>query len=179
MKTRRTSAEGSITQFERELVRPSPGRTLIVGSRVTDDKEDRRKRYADVVGVDAIDGPGVDVVMNMEAPQEIGMFRHVECTSVLEHCERPWLVAEAIEKMMEPGATLFVSVPFVWRQHGYPKDYWRMTPDAIRLIFPSIRWLHLVYAANEILDDARIDSVLRDGHRYFARTEVAGFGVRA
>jgi len=33
---------------------------------------------------------------------------------------------------------VYVSVPFAWKFHGYPSDYWRFTPQAIRLLFPDL-----------------------------------------
>ena len=67
-------------RFEREVVRPRQGRTLIVGSKVYADKEDRRGRYSDAVGVDMLSGDGVDFVVNLEEPlpKALGLFDHVE-----------------------------------------------------------------------------------------------------
>ena len=167
----------ALAQFEAEYVRPEPGRTLIVGSKVYGGKEDRRKRYPDAVGVDMLPGDGVDVVVDLEEPlPEIGTFRHIECMSVLEHSRRPWLMAANLERLLEPGGTIFVSVPFVWRIHAYPSDFWRMTPEAVRSIFPNIEWEALMLAADRLRDGPPIRSTKVDGHPYMARTETVGFG---
>ena len=83
------------------------------------------------------EGEGVDLVLDLEEslPEGLGTFAHVECMSVLEHSKRPWLLAANPEQLMEPGATIFVSVPFIWRFHGYPSDYFRLTPEALPVLF--------------------------------------------
>lgn len=169
--------------FERLQVQPRPGRTLIVGSRVYGKKEDRRKRYADAVGVDMQAGDGVDVVFDLELPEArtalLPKFDHVECLSVLEHVQRPWLMAETIEALMNPGATLLVYVPFVWRQHGYPSDYWRLTPQALDIIFPNIDWQAKALLADQVRSATEaLPQTTFNRNRYMIRTETAGFGVR-
>ncbi len=168
----------SLERFEAEHVRPNEGRTLIVGSKLYKGKEDRRLRYADAVGVDMLEGDGVDVVADLEEalPDGIGQFAHIECMSVLEHSRRPWLLAANLESLLEPGGTMFVSVPFCWRVHAYPSDYWRMTPEAIRSLFPAIQWEALKFASDKLRDGPSLKSAEIAGHPYMARTETAGFG---
>lgn len=161
---------------------PRAGKTLVVGSRIYGEREDRRLRYADALGVDMIHGIGVDYCVDLSEPDALfchGPFDHVDCISVLEHCERPWIVAQNIEERMNSRATLILSVPFVWWVHSYPSDYWRMTTEAVRSIFPRIRWRELVYAHTSIAEAGKIPSLYDEReHRYFARTEVFGAGVK-
>lgn len=152
------------------------GRTLIVGSKLYEGSVDRRSWYPDreVLGVDLQDGDGVDVVHDMQHRLSClhGTFQHVDCCSVLEHCARPWLVAQNIEWVMEPGASILLSVPFAWRVHGYPSDYYRFTREAIPILFPGIKWLTLFYTAN---GEKRKAPHGKPG--YVERTEVVGYGV--
>ena len=168
----------SVAEFE-ERITPKAGRTLIVGSRVYGDKEDRRKRYPDVVGVDMAAGPGVDVVADLEL-EPVGMFDHIECMSVMEHCRRPWLIAQNLEFMLRSSGTLFITVPFIWRVHGYPDDYWRFTSSGVRSLFSKIKWTEEAYSCRELYSAANdIPSVRSpDDWPCFARTEVCMFGVR-
>lgn len=172
----------ALQEFEDRYVHPNLGRTLIVGSKIYNDKPDRRSLYKDVVGVDMLPGDGVDVVVDMEDSKSsyvLGEFEHVECMSVLEHSRKPWKMAETIESLMVPGATIFVSVPFCWRVHGYPSDYWRMTPEALRVLFPNIEWETLGFAGVKLrIDKERLDRHMVNDHPYFARTETVGFGRR-
>jgi len=168
-------------QFEEQFVRPKPGRTLIVGSRVYEGREDRRPLFADAIGVDMLAGPGVDRVLNLEdsLPSDLGQFDHVECISVLEHSKRPWKLAANLTRLMSMGATIYLSAPFIWRVHNFPNDYFRYTRDGIRALFPGIVWQQLAYAHEKLSFSDRA-SVLEKGvgHPYMARTEVLGWGVR-
>ena len=169
-------------KFYRKFRKPQAGRTLIVGSRLYGTREDRRKLYPDVIGIDMLDGPGVDLVCDLEDSwyaMNIGTFDHIECRSVLEHSRRPWLLAANIERLMAPGATLDLSVPFVWRVHAYPSDYYRFTIEAVRELFPNIEWKALMYATDKMLSKgAKLNGMNLDGGVHLARCEVLGFGTR-
>lgn len=184
MKSRRPHADSTFVQFEREYVRPLAGKTLIVGSKLYADKEDRRRRYADAVGVDMLPGEGVDIVANLETDSAWEVFRgarfaHVECLSVLEHTRKPWIVSRELEFLMDAGSTIFLAVPFIYRLHGYPGDYWRMTPEAVKSLFPNIAWKHLMFAGHTLIaEDAKVEKEMHGVHPYYPRTEVVGFGER-
>jgi len=160
-----------------DVVKPKPGKTLIVGSHIYGGRADRRDFHDDAIGLDMIAGEGVDLVWDLENPLDM-KFDHIECCSVLEHAKRPWLVAQNIEAMMSKGSTLHLAVPFIWRPHAYPNDYWRFTTEAIRLIFPAIKWKYLTYAHKKLQSEGKLPSVKVKEYPYFARTEVYGFGTR-
>lgn len=178
-----TKYEHTMQRFEDIYVTPRVGRTLIVGSHLYGSREDRRLRYAEAVGVDVQAGPGVDVVADMESPSTVALLRpgfaHVECCSVLEHTKRPWLVAQTIEEVMVPGGTLLVSAPLVWRQHGYPSDYWRITAHALEVLFPRIEWINRALLSDKIRPiEQKVPALMFNNHVYLMRTEAVGFGVR-
>lgn len=166
-----------IEVFEAAHVRPTAGRVLICGSKVYPGREDRRALYSDALGVDLEEGEGVDVAHDLERalPARFGKFAHVECLSVLEHARRPWMVAQTIERAMVPGASLFLSVPFVWRVHAYPNDYWRFTVEGVRELFPRIEWDALTYATHKLAPKG-VRGIEVSGNPYFPRAEVFGFG---
>lgn len=169
-----------LAEFERLHVHPAAGRTLIVGSKIFSEREDRRLRYPQVLGVDIQAGDGVDRVLDLEEPlpDDIGRFHHIECMSVLEHSKRPWKMAANIERLLKKGGTLFLTVPFVWRFHAFPNDYFRYTAEGVRSLFPGIRWTKLAYVSNKVRDDHYLRAETIDDHPYMPRTEVVGFGVR-
>lgn len=97
------------------------------------------------VGIDVSEGDGVDVALDMTKDIDIikekltiEKFRTVICMSVMEHVENITAFAKNLDILMEPGAMLIVSVPFVWRVHAYPDDYWRFTPKAIKYLYPNV-----------------------------------------
>lgn len=170
-------------RFESKWVKPKEGRTLIVGSRLFSQREDRRKRYPYAIGVDMQEGEGVDVVLDMEEfiPEWMGTFAHIEVLSVLEHSRRPWLMAANIENLLEPDGTLYVSVPLVWRLHGYPTDNWRISPQGLRNLFEGIEWSAIRIATDDELwpeTQKKIPSVTIDNMPYIQRAETVGFGVK-
>lgn len=176
-----------MSDFRSRFVRPRSGRVLIVGSRIIAD--DWRKRFPHGLGVDLIEGPGVHIQHDLEQPlADVAPFNHVECLSVLEHCARPWLVAENIERLMAEGATLYLSAPFAWRWHGYPADYWRITHEALPILFPGIHWKAIryvsetsMYAPTKRMKGETMPRVLPKtdcGQRHLERMEVHAFGIK-
>jgi SAM-dependent methyltransferase len=60
-------------------------------------------------------------------------FDAVACDAVLEHVPRPWLAIAELNRVLKPGGAIWVSVPMTYPYHEGPKDYWRVTPDALRI----------------------------------------------
>jgi hypothetical protein len=96
------------------------------------------------VGVDQSAGSNVDIVVDFTGPFETLMeslghrtFKTVICCSVLEHVPNVFQMAQNISRITGENGILFMSVPFVWPFHGYPSDYWRFTPEAIKYLFPD------------------------------------------
>lgn len=163
--------------LRRQEVKPS--RALVAGSKVYEKKEqDRRQLYERALGVDMQPGKGVDLVHNLEQPlpESVGRFDHIDCVSMLEHCQRPWQVAENLKNVLVPHGTLLVSAPFVWRVHGYPSDYWRFTIESYEVLFPHVKWLERGYLTENGFHKitGRIE---KDGVRYLQRCEAVGFGI--
>lgn len=93
------------------------------------------------VGIDMQKGRGVDLVCDLTQTLPtslVDMFQTVFCISILEHVSRPWVFADNICDMLRPGGLLFVSVPWCWRYHGHPSDYWRMSPEALKTLFRAL-----------------------------------------
>jgi hypothetical protein len=174
------STLSAVDLFEQRHVRAKAGRTFIVGSFIAPGKVDRRAMYPDSLGVDMREGAGVDRVLDLEEelPGDLGTFAHVECWSVLEHARRPWLLAANLELLMEPGATIHLRVPFVWRFHSYPGDLWRFTHEGVRQLFCGIEWEALMYASDVLQASPKLKAVTSAGQPHFPRCEVVGFGVK-
>jgi SAM-dependent methyltransferase len=97
--------------------------------------------------VDMQSGPGVDLVLDLTGPFEQidarlcgARFGTVFCLSVLEHCRQPFAMAENLTRLLAPGGKICLGVPFAWKFHGYPSDYWRFTQEGVKLLFPRLRF---------------------------------------
>jgi hypothetical protein len=121
---------------------------------------DKRDVY---LGIDLREGAGVDLVLDLtgelrDIHEKLGglLFGTIFCLSVLEHCEQPFRMADNLTQLLEPGGALCVSVPFAWKFHGYPNDYWRFTQEGVKRLFPALRFdLQEGVAATSREDDFR------------------------
>lgn len=123
------------------------GPILEIGSRDYGSTVNMRDLFPgeEYIGIDMQAGKGVDHVIDLTAPLE-GIdaildrrrFGTIICLSVLEHCAQPFRMAENITRLLRPGGRLYVSVPFSWKFHGYPSDYWRFTHEGVKQLFPEL-----------------------------------------
>ena len=67
-------------------------------------------------------------------------FDLIVCCSVLEHVDAPWLFANNVNNLSSKGGLLYIAVPFVWRFHAYPNDYFRYTHSGIKKLFKGYFW---------------------------------------
>lgn len=112
-----------------------------------------------LMGCDISEGNGVDLVLDITAPSQVitsalqdKTFDTVFCISVLEHIPDVFSACKNISSLLTPGGALFVSVPFVFRYHGYPGDLWRFTPEAIKFLFPEVDFVDYKYSSISTLD---------------------------
>lgn len=130
------------------------GAVLEIGSKNYGNTQNFRSFFQadNYVGLDIEEGPGVDLVHDITdgpGPLARQFFDVALCLSVLEHVQRPWLASEFISPAIKTGGLLYVSVPWVQRFHAYPDDYWRMSPSAIKTLFPDFEWGTASYSTNE------------------------------
>jgi len=117
-------------------------------------------------GCDLKAGEGVDVVCDLtgDAHELAGeQFSAILCCSVLEHCTQPWTVAANLLNHLLPEGLLYVTIPWIWRYHAYPGDYWRMSVDGVKLLFPGVRWKRMTYATQKAGEFRRPDQPHDDG----------------
>jgi hypothetical protein len=69
------------------------------------------------------------------APGEITrQFDVVICDQVLEHVVDPFAAARTLADLCRDGGHVVVGVPFLVRVHPAPADYWRFTPEGLRVL---------------------------------------------
>lgn len=89
--------------------------------------------------LDVVAADGVDVVGDGHAlPFPDEHFDYVWCNAVLEHVRNPFRVAEEIQRVLRPGGLALVQVPFLENVHGWPDDYFRFTPNGLRVLFEDL-----------------------------------------
>ena len=103
------------------------------------------------IGIDQSAGKGVDRVVDLT----VGIgdlnedhFALAICCSVLEHVRRPWVMAENLTRVVRPGGALYMAVPWVWRYHAYPDDYFRFSWRGVAELFPRITWTRRALSTN-------------------------------
>jgi len=71
----------------------------------------------------------------LELPVRTGAMDSILCNEVLEHLPEPGRAVAEIHRVLRPGGTAYVTVPFLWCLHYEPHDYFRFTGHALRTIF--------------------------------------------
>ena len=148
------------------------GPVLEIGSKDYGNTSSFRDFYStsDYVGIDLEEGENVDHILDLTeslGPLAKEHFSLGICCSVLEHVRKPWLMADNISAVIRPGGSIYISVPWVWRYHAYPDDYFRFSWRGIAELFPDFDWRDVYYSTNienefyEITEEnTKIDSKL-------------------
>jgi len=90
------------------------------------------------VGLDMRPGPGVDLVGDVEAlPQADASVGTVLALETFEHVRHFWRGFDEIRRVLRPDGALLIASPFHFHIHDYPRDYWRFTPDALKLLLEA------------------------------------------
>jgi SAM-dependent methyltransferase len=114
------------------------GKTLDLGAGMAKYKKIFAEHLTEYVTCDAFEAEHIDVVADAHnLPFSDAEFDTVICTMVLEHVEKPWIVAGQIERILKPGGHCIAAVPFLYPEHKDPEDYFRYTEAGLRSLFPN------------------------------------------
>lgn len=87
------------------------------------------------IGCDIRHGPGVDNILNIQntnlPSDSIGTVIIVE---TLEHVQDMKKAIHEAYRIMQNGALIVVTSCMKFPIHEYPKDYWRVTPQGLKLL---------------------------------------------
>lgn len=75
--------------------------------------------------------PDVDI---HEMPYKDNSFDYVIADQVLEHVRYPWIAVEEAKRVLKSGGWLILTTCLMNYVHGVPEDYFRFTPDGIRVL---------------------------------------------
>ena len=70
-------------------------------------------------------------------PFDDNEFDHLLCTEVLEHIAEPFPFLVDLQRVLRPGGTLVLTVPWSARMHHVPHDYHRFTRYALESLLTS------------------------------------------
>lgn len=87
------------------------------------------------IGTDMRPGPGVDRVEDLrQLTFATGSVGTALCLDTLEHCADPLTACRELHRVLGDGGVCVLSSVMFFPVHGYPHDYWRFTPEGLRLL---------------------------------------------
>lgn len=111
------------------------------------------------LGCDLQEGPGVDRIEDAQRLSfQDGSFGIVMMLETLEHMPDPVQAVREAHRVLRGDGLLVVSVPFTYRLHGFPNDFWRFTMSGVDVLlrqFPE----RIVYGLGPRLKPAFIFGV--------------------
>ncbi|MDT8856002.1 class I SAM-dependent methyltransferase [Paracoccaceae bacterium Fryx2] len=126
-----------VLEYEKLAQQPLAGRVLDVGG-------GRNARYlsqlpADItlesVNIDPKIDPTHLITPGAPFPMADDSYDMSICLNTLEHVYDGAAVLAEIFRVLKPGGTVYVTVPFIFRIHAHPDDYFRATPSWWRETF--------------------------------------------
>lgn len=60
-------------------------------------------------------------------------FDTAVCMSILEHVPFPQKAISELHRVLKPGGKIWVQLPFAYPYHEGPEDYWRVSPQGLRI----------------------------------------------
>jgi SAM-dependent methyltransferase len=81
----------------------------------------------------------IDVLaVNQKLPFKDASFDLVLSFNVLEHVSDPFLSARELVRVLKPGGLLYIDMPFIAVEHGYPHHYFNATRMGMRQLFEGL-----------------------------------------
>lgn len=92
--------------------------------------------HLNFIGVDFVQAPGVDVVLDdpYRLPFEDGSVDVVVSSSCFEHSELFWVLFLEIMRVLKPSGLFYLNAPSNGTFHRHPVDCWRFYPDSGRAL---------------------------------------------
>lgn len=79
-------------------------------------------------------------------PFKDGALDAVYSNAVLEHVEKPWIVARELYRVLKPGGKIFINVPFLNVIHDV-HDYFRFTDKGLESLFSDFEKIEVGVSA--------------------------------
>jgi len=86
--------------------------------------------------------------LNAQLPIEDGVADTVISFSVLEHLREPEMMLTEAHRLLKPGGSIVLQVPFMWWVHEAPHDYFRFTRYGLEYLFRKAGFVEIEVSAN-------------------------------
>ena len=139
----------TVYRFLRRELAVCHGRVLDVGAGQAPWRE--LLAHADYVGLDVESAgefgmqrtPGIIYYDGGRMPFEDGSIDHVLCSEVIEHVPDAAACVAEIARVLRPGGTLVMTIPWSARLHHLPHDYRRLTRYGLTALLQSARFVSI------------------------------------
>ena len=135
--------------YLKELVDFEGKEILEVGSRVVTgtNLRDNFKR-ANYTGFDIYQGPNVDIVGDAHKLTQYfdKKFDLIFSSAVFEHLAMPWIVADEMIKLLNPGGYIFVETHYSFSSHERPWHFFQFSEQALKVLFSEARGIKCIEA---------------------------------
>lgn len=71
---------------------------------------------------------------------ESNIYDLIIVEQVLEHVADPKKAIQNIKKLLKNNGHVLITLPFMIKIHGDPNDYWRWTPNGLRLLLETLNF---------------------------------------
>ena len=89
-----------------------------------------------LVQLEVVNYPNIDILaVNQILPFRDNTFDAILSLDVLEHVDDPFTSAAEIKRILKPGGILYVDIPFLQAEHGYPHHYFNATRQGLLKLF--------------------------------------------
>ncbi len=83
-------------------------------------------------------------------PFEEAHFNCILASECMEHLANPFLFVRELARILKPGGTVILTVPFMYHHHPDPDDYWRPTATSLERLFASFPEVEVMPQGNRI-----------------------------
>jgi SAM-dependent methyltransferase len=139
----------------------------LVGGHVLDCGSGYKSETFDhVIQLEIVNYPNTDILAaNQDLPFVDSSFDAVFSLDVLEHVNDPFASAAEIARVLKPGGYLYVDIPFLQAEHGYPNHYFNATREGLRRLFSPFAPLghHVPASGHPIFSLWQITNVYASG----------------
>lgn len=132
-----------------------------------------------LIQMEIVEYPSVDILaVNQRLPFRECVFDAVFSLDVLEHVDDPFASAQEIYRVLKPGGIVYIDLPFLQAEHGYPNHFFNATRQGLRRLFSSMEVLdhrvpgsgHPIWTLHQICDVWRAGLPEEERSRFLATT---------